>query len=573
MKEETLEQGLRARLLAMMVLRVVFAIAFLGTTTWFQLKSADFASPGFNPLYFIVLSVGVLTILYALLINRVKDLRRFTYIQITIDVALITAIVYITGGIESYLATMYLLSVIGSSILLGRNGGFYGASVSSIAYGVLVDMDFYHVLPESYKVLHSAVEPAWADLLTTVSTNILAFFTVAYLTGYLSERTAKIERKLEKKKIDFARLEALNRKIVDNITSGIMTIDNRGRITSFNHMAERITGFTLKEVYYRPVDEVFPELLKGVKNNHEPGHRLEGTFRTRSGRELYLGFSISHGNGEDLETIVIFQDLTRFKAMEEKLRRDEKLKALGALSAGIAHEIRNPLASISGSIQVLRDNLDVGGENRKLMEIVLRETERLNSLITDFLLFAKPVHRQGTSFEINALINETLEVFKNCPEAKGIEIERNLTGEIYIEGDERQMGQVFWNLFINAAHAMPDGGRLVVRSTPVDIVDEPSGARTGPCGPGVEISVSDTGRGIKREDLDRIFDPFFSTSDTGTGLGLALVHRIIESHGGSIRVKSEPGRGAEFTITMPVRSNRGELTIQRAAVGDAFYQF
>ncbi len=566
MKEESLEHGLRARLLAMMVLRVVLAIAFLGTTTWLQLKSAHFTGPGFYPIYFIVLSVGVLTIVYALTIHRVRDLRLFAYVQITIDIALITAIVYVTGGIESYLSTMYLLSVIGSSILLGRNGGFYGASFSSIAYGVLMDMDFYRMLPERYKVLYSPVQPAWEDLLTTVFTNILAFFTVAYLTGYLSERTASMERKLEEKKIDFERLASLNRKIVENITSGIMTIDNRGRITSFNSMAGRITGYTLEEVYYRPVDDVFPGLFRRTKEPRGHASRMEGVFTTKHGRELYLGLSISHGKGEDLDTIVIFQDLTRFRAMEEKLRRDEKLKALGALSAGIAHEIRNPLASISGSIQVLMDNLNVKGENGRLMEIVLRETERLNSLVTDFLLFAKPVRRQGVSFEINGLISETLEVFKNCPEAKGLVIERDLAGEIYIEGDERQMGQVFWNLFINAANAMPRGGRLAVRSVLSSACEGFTGdGGSGLSGQGVEITVADTGTGIKKEDIERIFDPFFSTSERGTGLGLALVHRIIESHGGSIRVRSAPEKGTEFTITMPVKSDLEQRPPGRAA--------
>ena len=546
---------LKSRLLAMMILRVVLALAFLGITAWFQVKEYSFASLNFYPLYVIVAAVGLLTIFYALLLNRVRSLSFFTYCQITIDIALATVIVYITGGTESYLHALYPLSVVGASILLSKSGGFYAASVSSIAYGVLIDMDFYGMLPLKYKIIDNPAVPAWEDVLMTVSTNILAFFTVAYLTGYLAERTAKVERKLEEKEIDYEKLEALNRQIVGNITSGIMTLDENGRITTFNREAGVVTGYTLREVYYRDVSEIFPGMLDKGRRAAQVGGRVEEKYRKSTGEEIYLGFTVSSGQGGEVDSIVIFQDLTRLKAMEEELRRDEKLKALGELSVGIAHEIRNPLASISGSIQMLREEVSLAGDSRKLMDIILRETERLNQLITDYLLFAKPARELKDSIDLGSLISETMEVFRHSPDAQNIRIDCSSDGSFRILGDSRQLGQVFWNLFVNAAHAMSGGGTLTVSAK--HLTAEP--ARGGAPVEYVEVTVADTGRGIAPEDLKRIFDPFFSTKDEGTGLGLAIVHRIIESHNGRLDVRSAPEKGTSFRILLPVEARTAAM--------------
>ena len=542
-------ETLRARLLAMMILRVVLALAFLGVTAWFQIKEHSFARLNFVPLYIIVAAVGLLTIAYALLLNRVRNLQLFAYAQLTIDIALATIIVYITGGAESYLHALYLFTVIGASILLGKRGGFYAASVSSIAYGILIDMDFYRMLPLKYKLVSSPYPPAWEDVFMTVSTNMLAFFTVAYLTGYLAERTAKVERALEEKGIDYERLEALNRQIIENITSGIMTLDESMRITSFNREAENVTGYTLREVYNSGVGEIFPGMLDKDSGPAQSGSRLEKKFRKKTGEELYLGFTVSQGQGGDVERIVIFQDLTRLREMEEALRRDERMKALGEISVGIAHEIRNPLASISGSIQLLKDDIEVSGDDKRLMDIILRETDRLNRLITDYLLFAKPAKELRELVDISCIISETIEVFRNCPEASKITIEDSLSESFRLYGDPRQLGQVFWNLFLNAAHAMEDGGRLTVKAG----YTRRAGMLRMEAGAGyAEVIIADTGKGISPADIGRVFDPFFSTKDRGTGLGLSIVHRIIESHNGTIEVSSAEGRGTTFRILLPI---------------------
>ncbi len=543
----TQNSTLKSRLLALMVLRVIFAILFLGITAWFQIKAATW--PNLYPLYTIVIGICLLTILYARLLHWFKRLAAFAHWQVLFDILLVTAIVYVTGGVESFLSPLYFLAVISGSIILGRRGGFYAASVSSICYGLLMDLDFYRILPQGYKVISSRVVYAWDDLLTTIATNILAFFVVAYLTGYLSERSVQMEEQLKEREIDVKRLEALNKHIVENINSGILTLDKAGRITSFNRTAERLTGYYLRDVYQRSIEDIFPSLMEGLPTEEGDlvSFREERSFRRSDGNDLFLGFSVSGADDIDVDKIVIFQDLTRMREMEEQLKRDEKLKALGELAAGMAHEIRNPLASMSGSIQVLEEGLAADdSDNRRLMDIVLRATARLNDLITDFLVFARPAPSNREVIDLKHALDDILDVFKHSPGSRGVEISSEMTDGLFVEADRRQLQQVFWNLFLNGAQSMPGGGRLEITS------------RTG--GESMaEITVSDNGEGVEPDDLERIFDPFFSTRESGTGLGLALVHRVVESHGGSITVRSRRGEGSTFTLTLPLAEVRREV--------------
>jgi len=538
---------LKKRLLALMVLRVIFALLFLGITAWFQIQAASW--PNLYPLYVIIIGICLLTILYARLLHWLNRLAPFAHWQVLSDILLVTAIVYVTGGVESFLFPLYFLAIISGSIILGRRGGFYAASVSSICYGLLMDLDFYRVLPHGYKVISSSVIYAWDDLLTTIATNILAFFVVAYLTGYLSERLLQVEEQLKEREIDVKRLEALNKHIVENINSGILTLDKEGRITSFNRTAERLTGYSLRDVYLRQVEAIFPSLMESPPAGEldTASYREERHFKRADWKDLYLGFSISDADDVDVDKIVIFQDLTRMREMEEQLKRDEKLKALGGLAAGMAHEIRNPLASMSGSIQVLEEGLSYeDGDNRRLMDIVLRETARLNDIITDFLLFARPASESREVVELQSIVKDILDVFRNSPVGRGVTVSLEMEEGLFVEADPRQLQQVFWNLFLNGAQSMPEGGRL-------DITSRAGG------GSMAEITVSDNGEGVAPDDMERIFDPFFSTRDSGTGLGLALVHRVVESHGGRITVRSRRGEGSTFTLTLPLAESRREV--------------
>src|SRR3989338_2813493 len=481
--QPTLHTPLMARLKWLMVLRVVLAILFIGISSWFQFKQTSPIQPSFYPAYGIVIITCLLTILYARLFKWVADARLFAYLQIFGDILLITATVYVTGGIESLLSFLYFLSIISASILLNRTGGFYAASASSIAYGLLVNLDFYKVLPTGYKTIMAGnVEYERGDILATVMLNIIGFFTVAFLTGYLAERTVKIEKELEEKKIDFKNLE---------------------------------------EVYNQSIDAVFTDLMNehGYSMNpldEGPSYfRIDKVFKKKDGKELFLGFSVSPM--KEGGHVIIFQDLTRLRDIEEQLKRGDRLKALGELAAGMAHEVRNPLASISGSAQVLKQSLSLSDEAQHLMDIITRETNRLNALITEFLLFAKPAVKMA-KINLSDILNDTIGMFRNSPESKNIEIQVKLDDSLVINGDGGQLKQVFWNLFLNASHAMLDGGQLKIGGHCSHIKQpfDSNGAKV------VVIDISDTGAGIPQDKIDKIFDPFFTTRDSGTGLGLAV---------------------------------------------------
>jgi len=534
-----------------MVFRVVLVVIFLGTSIWLQFKEVLAFQSVLYPIYTIIVITCLLTILYANLFRWVKNAELFAYFQIFVDILLITATVYVTGGMESILSFLYFLSIISASIMLNRRGGFYAASASSIAYGVLVNLDFYKILPAGYKlIIPSGIGYNRGDILATVVLNIIGFFTVAFLTGYLAERTITVEKELEEKKIDFKKLEAINKHIVENINSGILTINSNQRITSFNRAAEKVMGYKLDEIYNKPIDMVFPDLMKAKHYSIIPDEtsasyfRIEKTFKRKDGKELFLGFAASPM--KEGGHIIIFQDLTRLKEIEEQLRRVDRLRALGELAAGMAHEVRNPLTSISGSVQVLKKSLMLDTESQHLMNTVIREAERLNALITDFLLFAKPATKM-TKIDLRDIINETVNIFKNSPESGNIDIQLKIEDGLIVEGDSRQLKQVFWNLFINAGNAMPDNNRDKGQGRRGKIIVEATGREKD-----VEATISDTGMGIPPENIERIFDPFFTTKDFGTGLGLAVVHRIIEGHNGKIEVKSKKGEGTSFKITLPV---------------------
>jgi two-component system sensor histidine kinase PilS (NtrC family) len=384
---------------------------------------------------------------------------------------------------------------------------------------------------------------------------------VAILSSYLAEQVRSKEEELKRRIIDYRQLERLYKHIVQNVVSGLITVDGERRITSFNRMAEEITWRKFEEVYQEEIDSLFPGLSawsRSVRGNSGEGWnrlrlpRWETRFQRKDGASLILGFSISplkDSSDREIGNILIFQDLTRLREMEEHLKRSDRLAAIGKMAAGIAHEIRNPLASISGSIEILKDEMGNAPQSQQLMGIVLREVNRLNSLIADFLLFARPVSPGKEKIHLNRLIEEILEMFTHSPDFNPqIRLETQFQGDLYIQGDPHQIRQVFWNLFINAAQAMPGGGTLRVKlrrnfsSAPLF-----EGRSYG------EVAVSDSGTGIGEEEMGKIFDPFFTTKERGTGLGLSIVHSVVETCGGKITVQSQVGQGSTFRILFPIQ--------------------
>jgi len=549
----------RKKLYWLMLLRALIVTFLLGVAVLVQLRqSLSDLTPFLIYIYIFVGTVYSLTFVYALVINKIQNLSLFAYVQIVLDSFLITFLIHFTGGKESVFPFMYFLSIITASILVYRKGGFLVASVCSVLYGSLLDLEFYGVIES---VSGSAIEQKGyqgSDPFYSILINITAFYLVAFLSSLLSEEVKKSQSELQKKQVDFDQLEALNKNIVQSITGGLLTTDLEGKITFFNSAAEEITGYNYHDVHHLKIEEALPFLKdkKGIiEDRSNPDHlpfRFESEFKRQDGDILYLGFSISllrDSRGEELGKILTFQDLTKFKEMEEHIKMVDRLAAVGRLSAGIAHEMRNPLASVSGSIQVLKDELELKGRNKRLMNIAMRETDRLNSLITDFMLFAQPGLGKKEIVDITEIIRYTLDGFVNSPEWNNdIEVSRDFSENIKVEADTKQMEQVFWNLFNNAVQAMPEGGHLTIEVRSLGSITD----NQLPSSNISEIVVADTGCGIPKENLDKVFDPFFTTKDRGTGMGLAIAYRIIESYKGKITVKSEVGEGTAFTIYLPV---------------------
>jgi two-component system sensor histidine kinase PilS (NtrC family) len=536
----------------LMVSRVVLVTFLLGTLIFFQHEYKIYPFPTVY-LYYFVLSVYVLTGIYGYLLQKFHNLSFLAYLQISGDILLITFLVYFTGGIDSGFSPLYHLTIISASIILYRRGGYLSASLSSILYGGMLDMQYYNILGLVRSLNYTAMQ-----VLYLVFINILSFYTIAFLSGYLSDRLRKTRQELLAKSMDYEDLRTMQDHILKSVRSGILTMDLEGQMTSCNPAAEYITGYSYAELKTRWHD-IFWNSIKGLFGHaddlKERPYRFDGQIVKKDGGIVILGISASLLRDDKNAVrgiILVFQDITKLVEMEEKVRRQEQLAMVGSLAAGIAHEIRNPLASLSGSIQVLQGELDLKGDEKHLMDIVVRETDRLNTIITDFLEYARPQTPQAEQILLSSILDETITLLKNSRDFReGIAISVDVDPHVVIKGDAQRMRQVFWNLLINACQAMPDGGEITVSALPLSHGEDDA--------VWCEIIIQDTGCGIAHEYLDKIFDPFFTTKTSGTGLGLAIVGRIIEDHGGIIDVESETGKGTKFRIRLPVQEEAVSL--------------
>jgi len=541
--------------------RAVLVTLLLGTLIFFQHEYRIYPFPTVY-LYYFVLSIYVLTGIYWYLLHEYHNLSLLAYLQISGDILLVTLFVYFTGGIDSGFSPLYQLTIISASIILYRRGGYLSASLSSILYGGMLDMQYYNMLGLVQSVNFTAMQ-----VLYQVFINILSFYVVAFLSGYLSDRLRRTSQELREKSMDYEDLRTMQDHILKSVRSGILTMDLEGKITSCNPAAEDITGYTYAELKSRWQD-IFGSSIKGLFGHTNDlmkrPFRFDGPIVKKDGGTAILGTSASLLK-DDKNTIhgiiLIFQDITKLVEMEEKVRRQEQLAVIGSLAAGIAHEIRNPLASLSGSIQVLQGELDLKGDDKHLMDIVVRETDRLNTIISEFLEYARPQTAHAETILLLPLLDETIMLLKNSRDFRdGISIRTQVDPQVVIKGDAQRMRQVFWNLLINACQAMPDGGEITVSTTPMSRGAD--GSRW------CDIVIRDTGRGIAHEYLDKIFDPFFTTKTGGTGLGLAIVDRIIEDHGGVINVESDSGRGTKFSIRLPMLAESASLLTRSGSIMD-----
>jgi two-component system sensor histidine kinase PilS (NtrC family) len=465
--------------------------------------------------------------------------------QLFLDVLLVTWLVWVTGDVLSPYAATYIIIIAVASIFLGPRGAIITSVGCAVAFTGITIATMNGLLPH---YLRGAVLISTSKAIQTIGLNDIAFLVVGLLAARLAERQMRSDVSLIAATQTLASLRELHERIVESIRSGVVTTDLDGRIYTFNAAAEEITGYKAADVRGQEVSIFFGEIadkistsLRAVAEN-EPNPRFEADCLTSEGLRLRLGFSISPlftEAGETTGFVITFQDLTEVRALEETSRRQDRLAAVGRVAAGIAHEIRNPLASMRGSIQVLRSDLDGDSQQAQLMEIILRESDRLNQIISDFLTYARPRASSFSTIDLREPLRETFTLLRHSPEIRPRHVlEEDLPDEpVMINADAAQLKQVFWNLARNALHAMPEGGRLRA-----ELRQSVAGR--------LRITFKDTGQGMTPEQVERLFEPF-SSATGGTGLGLSIVYQIIRDHGGTINVRSREGEGTTITIELP----------------------
>lgn len=537
----------------LILLRLGLATCLFGVTLWIQVRGNAIPLQ-LSLLYGLAVALYLVSGVFAALMKVIRRLEALAYVQLVLDVISITPVVYLTGGLDSIFSFLYFWVIISASYLLYTPGGFYAAAFSGLCYAGLVTVQVRGILPSfaDNQVATSDISYVFYN----VTINVFAFFLVAFLSSYLAEQIKRTKEALLEEQSNLRELEELNRKIVENISSGLITVSTGGTITYLNRAAEVILGQSRSELLGTTIEEVFPgtantlrEILPDENALLQPV-RWERLLTRKDQQKFTLGFSSSplrSPEGAVVGAILIFEDLTRIRRLEEKARRDDRLKAVGRMAAGMAHEIRNPLASISGSIQVLQGELELHDENRVLMDIVVRETDRLNELLTDFLRYVRPTRPERREVDLARMIREIFETLKHHPRCHPqLQLLVDMQHTRPLTADPSQIRQVIWNLALNAVEVMPDGGELRISTR--DLLgngEEPDR---------LSLRVQDTGPGIEPSIAERIFDPFFSTKPGGTGLGLALVEKLVQAHDGTIRAQPLPSGGVAFDVVFPTRS-------------------
>jgi two-component system sensor histidine kinase PilS (NtrC family) len=505
------------------------------------------------PLDYLYIATGVtyaLTLAYIGLAFSVASRAVNLMVQIGGDLIVETLLVYFTGGLDSPFSFLYLVSIITASMLLYRRGGLLAASGATIFYGALVDLMYYGVLPMPEQSLF--LPNAWSAsrLYFNIAANFAGFYATSLLTSYLAEQQRTTSRELNVVRQNLAELRALNQNVVESIPSGLITLSTFGTATFVNPAGCQILQLPANEILGRHVTELgffTVERWNDARANLASGSVVRHESETLGTAEEHrsIGFAVTHLSTLDAQSAgytLIFQDLTEMKKMEAELRLKDRMAAVGELSAGIAHEIRNPLAAIAGSVQVLKGSTSLTQQEQRLMSIVLKESERLNKSISDFLRFVRPQEKRALEFDVAASLGETLDLLENSRELdERHKIRRDIAPPSFIlVGDGDQIRQVFWNLARNAVQAMPRGGVLTVRTH----VDDDA----------YNIVFIDSGRGMSPADLQRLFQPFRTNFPSGTGLGMAISYRIVQEHGGRIEVSSSEGTGTAITVSLPTLS-------------------
>ena len=541
---------LRAKLLWLIAGRAAVITLLLGSAILIRINV-----PGAFPIETFFVLIGITYALTAAYGAALKYFERHSWlvdVQLGCDAVIVSAIVYITGGVSSYFSSLYTLPIIAASTIQSRRGGMMVGVLSTLLYGGLVLAQYYGAGFFPVVTDYALLPPARVAMFT-VGLNIFGFFAVAVLSGHLAENVRRAGEQLVETSNQLADLQAFSQHVIDSLTSGLATTDIDGRVLTFNRAAEAITRVTAAEAVGRSIADVlqFPRDLDGLFGAREGRPKLprvEVAFTRQDSVDIELGLSTALLLTPRGETgfLFTFQDVTESRKQDREARVQQRLAAVGEMAAGIAHEIRNPLASMSGSIQILRQELPLTAEQSQLMDIVLRESDRLNETIRSFLAYAKPQRLSTERVDVRQIITDTACLLQNNAElTEDHQIDVDVPSEpTWYVADENQIRQVVWNLATNGVRAMPKGGTLRLSLARRDVDASSPGEMV--------IRVEDQGVGIAPEELDGIFQPFRGAFERGTGLGLAIVHRIVSDYGGEVHVTSERGAGTRVEVTLPL---------------------
>jgi two-component system sensor histidine kinase PilS (NtrC family) len=544
--------NLAQRLRTLIAVRVVASTLLLGSATFVQLNSPGTVPA--DPFFFLIGLTYALSIVYILTRRFADRWPWLADVQLSLDAVLVSAFIHITGGITSYFSSLYLLPIIAASTIRFRRGALQVAALSAVLYLGLIAWQYTGAvewLPVAWQV-HVDPLPSMRFAQYTTAINLVGFLAVALLSGSLADNARSAGARLEDASHQIADLRAFNAYVIDSLLSGLMTTDDQRRILTFNRAAATITGLPQPEAIGKDAADVlqlpadFREQMARVGDKQSL--RLDKEYANGERRIIDIGLTVAplvlpDGRNGYLFT---FQDVTDLKRRERSAHLQQRLAAVGEMAAGIAHEIRNPLASMSGSIQVLRQDLPLSEEQAQLMDIVLRESERLNDTIRSFLAYARPQRFALARLDVAKVVQDTAALLRNSAEVReGHVIDADVpSSPVWYEADENQVRQILWNLATNGLRAMSDGGRLRMSVQN----DSRAGQRE------IVLAVEDQGRGIPEDEVDGIFQPFRSSFEKGTGLGLSIVHRIVTDYGGVIQVSSTVGKGTTVRVRLPNRT-------------------
>ena len=552
--------GLRGKLKKLLVYRLVLAVFFLLTTIAVQ-NGTRAELPLFHPLYIFSCILFLFTIFGALSLKGVRRLERFAFVQLFFDLGAVTVLVFMTGGIESSFSSLYMLVIFSAALLLHRRASLLTASACSLVYGLLLDLQYFGWISPLHLAEGGVDAKDSGTCFFKILINTAGYFLAGLVAGYLARELERSRLRARQSERDLSTLVTLHTSIVRSMSSGLLTVDLNGRIEFSNTAAQAMLGVKPGEIDGRLLHEVFTdidflELRSGgaARGGPAPETRRESSYSHPAGMKTLVGYSASaliDENGAAFGWVVIFTDLTKRKALEEHIQRMERFALAGRLSAEIAHEIKNPLAAMSGAVQMLHGETALSPVNLKLVGILQREIARVNGLVSEFLWLTKDSPRSERTEEVAVRpviegIVTLLRADKKAASSHTIKTDFRANPAIAMDPD--QLHRVLWNLLVNGLEAMPEGGEL---SIGVDLETAPRHAENP-----VRIDIADTGCGIPDPALAKIFDPFFTTKANGTGLGLSIVYQLVQKASGKVEVhRSATGSGTTFSLFFPQSSS------------------